>query len=160
MAKSIAKAVWEDEDEEEEARSVGGSQNTRQQIPQDVIMMSMVLKRPILSARNPGPQRPKNDAALRMAISWYPNADSLLLVESDPMPIERAQEVRYVTGTKRPHSMQNTPAVVIAKSSWLKIRKSGQMLPPVFGGRRERMRKLATISRSRKMKPTTRIAHR
>ena len=103
MAKRTAKAIGDDDDDDDEeeegpaARSVGGSQNARQKMPQDAIMISIVLKRPILSARNPGPQRPKKDAALRMAMSWYPNAESLLLpVEElfDPMPMLRAQEVR------------------------------------------------------------------
>lgn len=55
--------------------------------------------------------------------------------------------------------MKKTPAVVNANISSLKMRKSGHTLPPTFGGKRERMSRLAMISRNRIMKPMMRVAH-
>lgn len=62
-------------------------------------------------------------------------------------------------GKKSPHSMKKTPAVVSAKISSLKMRKSGQTLPPSFGGKRERMSRLAIRSRNSIMNPMMRVAH-
>ncbi|KAI4134061.1 MAG: hypothetical protein LQ347_001830 [Umbilicaria vellea] len=54
--------------------------------------------------------------------------------------------------------MKKTPAVVNANISSVKMRKSGHTLPPIFGGKRARMSRLAMISRKRIMKPMMRVA--
>ena len=59
---------------------------------------------------------------------------------------------------KRPHSIKNTPIVVRAKISSLNIRKSGHMLAPALGGRRDLMSRFAMTTRTRKISPITRIA--
>ena len=70
-ANDIARAfgVGDAMNDGDEARIVGGSQKVRHEIAHKAIMTTIVLKRPTLSATNPGPQRPKKDAALRMAIN-------------------------------------------------------------------------------------------
>ena len=54
--------------------------------------------------------------------------------------------------------MKKTPAVVRAKVGSRKMVKSGSTLEPFMGGRRERMRRLATMRRTTKIRPMTRVA--
>ena len=71
-------------------------------------------------------------------------------------PFARAYDEMNDKGTKRPHSMKKTAAVVIANGKFAKIRKSGQMLHSIFGGNRVRMKRFAMMSRIRKIRARSR----
>ena len=62
-----------------------------------------------------------------------------------------------VIGMNSPHSMQKQPAVVIAKSNCRKIRISGHIELLGLGGRRDRIRRFAIITRNKKMKARMRM---
>ena len=85
-------------------RSDAGSQNTSDVAEQTASAAIMLLKRPSLSARRPGTQRPRQLPALKMAMSWYEN-DGL------KAPVLIAKVVRYVIGMKSAHSIMNMPTV-------------------------------------------------
>ena len=129
-----------------------GSQKAKTVRKQRIIIRIMVLNRPTISARRPGAHLPKKEPVFRIARSWYARAGRILA--------DKANEVRYVRGTKRPHSTRNIAMVMTRKVVSLNIRRSG--MKACFEierlGRSERISAFAIDSRSRKSKPSARVA--
>jgi hypothetical protein len=71
-------------------------------------------------------------------------------------PWLNAYELRYVSGTKRPHSIKKIPIVVNVNGTFLKISKSGYAFAFLDGGSRLLMSTLAMIRRKRHIKPIIR----
>lgn len=89
------------------------------------IVMMKVLKRPMRSAQYPGIHRP--NMAPKLIKDRRKNE------KRDDMPCSSAYEVKYVTGTNRPHSMKNIPMLASIRAGLQNTERSGRIAPTAFG---------------------------